>query len=313
LNFMGKDRELILVYSSMDSVRDMRDINVMVTPQFYTLKKEALPVKYAYQAKRVAPAIFDGLLEDSSEYEYMVFKDGDDDEWTLIAYNLNKIRSFLLSKGFVIDTISKLFFAQQVVDMFDRPVAIGDSEALVSLEGSVVVVPSVALSEDEKPSKIFDDSFTPKRGVGIKNASANSIISTKQSIIFSVIFIAFAIMFFVEGARYGSSSQAELKIAELYEAYPSLESSYTRDSIIKKYKSIDKIERRKRDIIKKISIMIFDGVSLASLNINLNGFKANIICKDAKVSKRVKALSLKEGFKTIQIANSNDMLIEGSL
>lgn len=312
MNFLGKDRELILVYNSMDRV-DMSDsVSIMLTPQFYTLKKEILPVKYEYQAKKIAPAIFDGLLSYGKSYEYLVYKEKDEAEWTLIAYDIDMISSFLLSKGFVLEKISKIFFAQQVVSMLDNPLYIGESEALVSLEGSVVVVPSLVLSEDEKQYLKFDNSFTPNRGVGIKSAS-NSLITTKQSIILSSIFVAFAIMLFVEGLEYSNTNQAKAKMQELFAEYPSLESSYTRDSIIKKYKKLDKSERNKRDIVKKISTMIFNGVSLGSLDIDDKGFKVRLVCKDAKVAKNIVELSSKEGFKTLNIAGSNDVLVEGSL
>ena len=66
---MGSNKELLLVHASMEHVSLTHSVNVMLTPQFYTLKKEALPVKYLYQAKRIAPSLFDGLLEEGRSYE----------------------------------------------------------------------------------------------------------------------------------------------------------------------------------------------------------------------------------------------------
>jgi hypothetical protein len=59
---MGNNKDLLLVHSAMERVTLVESVNVMLTPQFYTLKKEALPVKYAYQAKKIAPSLFEGLL-----------------------------------------------------------------------------------------------------------------------------------------------------------------------------------------------------------------------------------------------------------
>ncbi|MFK5975628.1 MAG: hypothetical protein QM493_03875 [Sulfurovum sp.] len=313
MSFLAKDRDLVLVYSSMDRVSDMDSINVMLTPQFYTLKKALLPVKYAYQAKKIASSIFDGLLENDKSYDYIVFREEDEEEWTLIAYDLDSIGEFLLSKGFVLESISKLFFVQQMVEKFNSPLSLGESEALVLLEGSVVVVPSEALGEDEKPSKVFDNSFTPNSGGVSPRSESNSIITTKQSLILSVIFISFAIIFIIEGIRSNSSSQSNAKMQELFEEYPSLKSSYTRDSIIKKYKKIDIVERKKRDIVKSISAMIFDGVSLGSLDINEKNFKVRLVCKDKRVRKKIKELSSKEGFTTLDISGNNDILVEGKI
>ena len=56
---MGNSKTLILAHSAMDEVTLSYDVNVMLTPQFYTLKKEPLPVQYAYQAKPAGVAIND--------------------------------------------------------------------------------------------------------------------------------------------------------------------------------------------------------------------------------------------------------------
>ncbi|MDQ7086270.1 MAG: hypothetical protein Q9M36_15810 [Sulfurovum sp.] len=56
MNFMGNTKELLLIHQEMRSIRVLpsKGVNIMLTPQFYTLIREDLPVKYAYQAKRIA-------------------------------------------------------------------------------------------------------------------------------------------------------------------------------------------------------------------------------------------------------------------
>ena len=96
MNFMGNNKELLLVHTSMKQVTLSHAVNIMLTPQFYTLKKEALPVRYTYQAKRIAPSLFDGLLEEGKHYEYMVWREGE--EWIFLAYDLEMIAAFLETK-----------------------------------------------------------------------------------------------------------------------------------------------------------------------------------------------------------------------
>jgi len=311
LNFWENNKDLLLAYPSMKQVTLSNTVNVMLPPQFYTLKKEALPIQYAYQAKRIASSIFDGLLEEGNEYEYMVWKE--DDEWVFLAYDIKMITAFLESKGFALENISKLFFAQQSVDLFDKPLLLGEDEALASLDHTVVVVPRGGLAQDEGPSLVFNNSFTPKKGVMLQSAYG-SVLSMKQASILAAIFTLFALMFFVEGWRYSNNSKAGgSQLEELIEAYPSLQSKYTRDSIVAKYKTIDTVERKKRDIIKILSGMIFKGVTLTSLEIDEKMFKAQFSCKDAQVAKRVKALAAKNKLNTSAIAGSNDLKIEGAL
>ncbi len=100
---------------------------------------------------------------------------------------------------------------------------------------------------------------------------------------------------------------------ELLEAYPSLQSKYTRESIVNKYKTIDQVERKKRELVKAVSSMIFKGVTLDSLQIDAKILKAQFTCKDAAVSKRVKALAKKNQLKILPVSGSNSVIIEGAL
>lgn len=308
---MGNNKELILVHTSMKPVTLSHAVNVMLTPQFYTLKKEVLPLNYAYQAKRIAPSLFEGLVEEGREYEYMVWKE--EEAWVFLAYDLEMITAFLERKGFALENVSKIFFTQQAVDLFDKPLLLGENEALVSLDDMIVLVPRGALGEDEGHSLVFDNSFTPKKGVMLHDAYG-SVLSLKQASTLAAIFTLFAIMFFVEGSRYSDNAQAgEAQMQELLEAYPSLQSKYTRDSIVTKYKTIDTAERKKRETIKMVSEMIFKGVTLTLLELDEKSFSVQFSCKDAQVANRVKALAKKNNLNTSAIAGSNDLKIEGTL
>jgi len=308
---MGNNKELILVHSAMKHVTLSDEVNVMLTPQFYTLKKEALPVTYAYQAKKIAASLFDGLLEDGRKYDYMVWKE--EEEWVFLAYDLEMITAFLERKGFTLGHVSKLFFVQQSVGLLDKPLAVGENSALVSLDHTAVIVPRIALGEDEGALSRFDNSFTPKRGVVLPGVHG-SLFDVKQTAVLATVFGLFALMFFVEGWRYGNSTQAdEAQIQELLEAHPSLNSKYTRDNIISKYKTLDARERKKRGIIKTLSGMIFKGVTLTSFDMDEKMFKVAFSCQNTQVAKRLKALAKKNKLNVSAIAGSNDVKIEGAL
>ena len=180
-------------------------VNLMLSPQFYILKKVTLPVKYAFQAKKVATSMFDGLLDSSAQYEYLVYKE--DDIWVFIAYDLEEISQFLLTKGFKPEQIGKIFFAQEALSSFVAPVFIGKKDALVSIDDSITLIPQIALSHSSD-TLAFDDSFTPKGGISL-HSSFNSFISRKQAIVLAVLFTLFALSFFAEGWRYGKQYQRD--------------------------------------------------------------------------------------------------------
>jgi len=309
---MENTKELMLIHSQMKHISSVpsEGINIMLTPQFYTIKREPLPVKYAYQAKRIAPSLFDGLLEDVENNKYFVFKE--ENTWLFIAYDTEKIKTFLQRKGIEIAQVSKIFFVEQVADRFTAPMLLGEQDALVNINDTMTIVPQIALNPDEKPIQI-NANFTPKKGVAFEGRG-KSMVSTNEAYTLAAIFVLFAIIYFVEGSRYGGENEAQtLEMQTLLENHTSLQSSYARKSISNKYKKIDNKERKKRDVIKALSHMIFKGSTLTSLFVDDKKFQAQFACKDASISKKLKELAKKEKFNTTKIANSNDVKIEGTL
>jgi hypothetical protein len=158
-----------------------------------------------------------------------------------------------------------------------------------------------------------NNSFTPKKGVVLEGA-IGSLLSRQQSISLAAVFLLFSVMFMVEGWRYGGDSEAqEAELQELLEAYPSLESSYTRDSILSKYRDIDSLERKKRDTIKILSHMIFKGSTLTSLTLDDKKFQAQFACENESLIKKLKELAQKKKFNTSKISNNKALQIEGTL
>jgi len=310
LSFLGNSKALVLAYSGMKKQSLSDSVNIMLSPRFYTLKKEALPLKYLYQAKKIAPSLFDGLVEDPQKYDYFVYREAD--EWVFIAYDMEAINDFLVSKGIQPEQVAKIFFAQQASASFTVPVLLGEKEALVSLDNTVVSIPQAVLQKDSKVLS-FDDSFTPKTGVTPQGVHA-SVLSRKQTIGLTIFFTLFALMFFVEGWRYSHNSQAaQEEMQTLLEENPSLQSQYTRESIAAKYRTIDKSERRKRDVVKTLAGMIFKGVKVSTFQMNEKMFKIDFICSDAKVAQRLVQLAKKSEFSSGKIISGNVVHIEEKL
>ncbi len=285
-------------------------VDIMLTPQLYTVKKENLPLKYAFQVKKIVASMFNGLLDSSKNYEYMVYREGE--KWVCIAYSPREIEDFLFSKNIKHEYINKIFFAEQSQKFFTAPVLLGMKDALISIDNSVVVIPQIALPQNSEILK-FDKYFIPKRGISVQGNS-HSVISKKQSIIFSGLFIVFAISFIYEGWYLGDSSQGIYKeMQKLKDEYPALKSDYTRKSIVQKYRTIDKIERGKREIIKTLAGLIFKGVEIETFKMNEKRFTVRFQCSSVKVAKRLRDLSKKVGFDSVKILTGNIVNIEENL
>jgi len=307
---MGSNKRLLLIHKEMASLSLNQLINVMLTPQFYTMKKEALPIKYHYQAKRIAPSLFDGLLESEKQYAFFVFKE--EENWVFIAYNPEEIRTFLESKGLSLEYVSEVFFAQQAKEAFIDPFILSEKEVLLTIDDIVTVIPRAVLSQ-EYSSVHFDEQFTPKSGVSL-SSSRYTLLNQKEALILSTIFTLFAGAFFLEGWKAQQSVKIEQqKIATLFEAYPSLQSKMQRESIGLKYQTIDTKERHKRDTIKTLASFLFKGVTLTSYEMKKTHFKAVFTCENQKIRDKLYAFAKKSHFKVTEGKGTHVVVIEGRL
>ena len=310
MNFWENSKPLLLVYRQMEKQTLDSTVNIMLPPQFYTLKKETLPIKYHFQVKKIAPSLFEGLIEEKEKYEYFVYREGE--AWIFIAYNPEEIHTFLESKGIKAEQIGKLFFAQQAGEKFSSPVLLGEKNALISIDDAVVMIPRSALNPESK-TVTLDETFTPKQGITLQH-SFNSFITAKQALGLSILLVIFALTFFVEGWRYGHASQSmEAEITALLEEHPSLQSQYKRRSIAEKYRAIDSLERKKRDTIKTLSSMLFKGVKVDHFSMDDKGFAIRFKCSDAKVAKHLREYAKKEGFTAIKTLTGDIVSIEETL
>jgi len=306
---MRSSRKLILVHRNMEQVTLDTSVDIMITPQFYTMKKEALPVKYAYRARKVAPSLFEGLLEGHSRYDYFVFWQGE--KWVFIAYNTEEIMAFLEEKGIAPEKVSKLFFAQQALEHFTTPLSLGEKEVLAVFDDTVVVVPRLAVAKQEYAT--FNEQFRPNKGIQLERGSA-LLLSKKQAVVLAVAFSLFGVVWIAEGWRYKKSNiELQAEQNELYKTYPALQSAYSRKSIAKKYHNIDRLERRKREIIEKISGLIFKGVTLTDFELDPKGFKVVFVTRDKRVAKRLDDLLKSAGFSKSSRFSNNEIVVKGKL
>ena len=309
---MENDKEVLLVHQAMEAVNLTDSTNIVLSPQFYTYKEEEIPVQYAYQAKRIAPSLFDGLLDDDKTYEYITWKK--EDRWCFVAYDMDEIVAFLASRNIATDVIFKIFFMQQLETCLQAPVCLGSKECLVSIEGRIVVVPNMVLSEDEVPTETLSETCLPKHGGLTVKREGGLFFSARQLHLMSGVLIVFALLLIIEGMRYTKADKsADEDLSALLEEHTSLSSSYVRESELEKYTAIDTKERVKRNVIKSVSGMIFKGVTFESMEMNEKKFSILFGCSNVKVCAKVIEIAKKEQFNTSKPKGSSQVKVEGSL
>ncbi len=312
MNFLGSNKPLLLIHEGMQLVDSSEVFDIMLSPQFYTLKREELPVRYHFQAKKLASSILENLLPEGGHYEYYVFKEEEDGLWAFIAYDPEEISSFLQSRGISIEQVSKLYFAQQVSEKFSTPVLLDANTALSNVQDSATVIPEILLPK-ETQYQDFDETFKPKAGASF-GVGMHSVIGQKEAWTIGAIFLIFALMFAIEGARYSRAiGTMQEKVTLLLQDYPALQSQYARENIAKKYQKIDREERHKREVLRDLSRLVLPGMEVESLLMGRKSFSATLKCPDEKTMVRVQSLAKEKQYKASRIGSENLIKIEGSL
>jgi hypothetical protein len=278
-------------------------IDIVVTPQFYLLKKEALPIKHLYQARRIAPSIFDGESGIDESTRYFVFRCKD--VWCFIAYRPEEISEFITSKGILPERVGKLYFAEQFADVLHKPLQLNESHALISVDDTVTVIPLFLLHEEVDGNVVLQP--PTEGGVTLETIRPEN---RRSLMLIAGIFIIFAMIWSAEGYRYAmTKKEAFKKLRVLQGKYPELQAGYTRRSLLKKYRAVDEEERTKRNVIQILSQLAFQGVDIERVEIGPKGYEALFVVKNRSAEQKLRTLA-KQHDMTVKTENGH-MSVEG--
>ena len=301
------DRELIPLFDGMKQIDlYIKEYDIFLTPKYYVVKREKLPIKFTFQAKKLAPSILDDLIESDKRVEYVVYKDGE--EWVFIAYEPELIISDIEKAKLDINGIRSIYFAEQLRDRLEKAICLGDDLALSVIDGYVTQIPKALISK-QGCNRVNNKSLKANKAYA-SLSSANSSLSNKQTYILAGAISLIAILTFAEGMRYKSAVSAEqVKVENAADGDSILMSEITRSNILNKYKKIDIRERNIRNTIKKVASLLDRFTELESFKSNEKGYsavlKSNNIADMGNVMKKAKREGLK--FKK----RSNKLIIEG--
>lgn len=271
---------------------DIKEYDIFLTPKFYVVRREKLPIKFTFQAKKIAPSILDELIEDDEDIKYVVYKDAN--EWVFIAYSLNSIYEHAIKIGLDPDSAHFIYFAEQIRDKLEQPICIGDDLALAVIEDYVTLIPK-SFTGSMGCKKADSDILRATKSYA--SALKSSSLSPIQSYIIAGALTTIAILILVDGIRYSKATDREAnKIVDAADGDPILMSKISRDNILNKYKKIDKVERDKRETLKKIGSLLNRAVELISFKSDEKGFNATLKSLNPTAMRVLKRKVVKKGF-----------------
>jgi len=313
LSLINSNGKLIFLHKGIDKLPKASKYDFVLSPQFYISKREQIPVKYKFQAKKLAPSILDDLLPSDREYEFIVNKD--EDSWLFIAYSPSEIEEFLKKCcNISANKINNIYFADQLKNILKKaPLGIDENSALTLLEGKATIVPRDMIS-DNKFAK-FSSKLRPKNSYKFKTSKSLSLGGgklDKSSIILASLIALLGVAFLVEGYIYkGAIKDEETKIGSIFEDYPQLQSKLTRDSIKAKYSRIEHRERRIRDLLNIYSQLTSKKSILDKLEISGDKLIAQFNVSPNELHK-IEKIAKDNNLKFSRV-NSSLVRVEGSI
>jgi hypothetical protein len=291
---------LILLYRDIPSLPDASRYDIMLSPQFYVSKREELPVKYSFQAKKLAPSILDDLTGRGT-FTYETFKDGNG--WIFVAYDSLKLAEFLERRGGSIDQVRRIYFAEQARGGFASPVELNDREALALVNNTVTVVPKQLMGETSHFST-FSADLRPRKHFDLKRTH-NSLLDTRLTVVLASLLALLGLVYFAEGYRCQNAlNAAENQMETLLEANPSLRGAYARESIHKKFMAIDTLQRKIRNRIKDISHLTDKKTRIDTLSVDTKGYRMSLsVPPKPKTVASLKALAADKGLEHLKIGS----------
>ena len=247
-------------YSDRFEIED--EVNVILSPSLYWVKKLTLPVKSIRDVKPLLSSLFEDSIPDGN-YSYSVYKSGA--EFYIFAYEDKVILDTLQDKGISAKQVQKVYFAQSEFDGIDGAMKINEKQSIYVKDGVVVLVPCCWI--EEKSELDLQNIKLSKRGIRLKQFG--HIVDEKSiySIIFVLLFFIFIMVVEYAITLKNISSVDDLR-AEVFVKNDLKPTMMQNQSMLKTYKSLHEKETKLRTYISyilNINLKETQNLSLLSL------------------------------------------------
>ncbi len=169
--------------------------NIVLSPVFYWVKRESLPVSSESKASKLALSCFGSQVPDG-EYKYFAIKDNDD--FILFAYDSQKILDTLKNSNLDLSLVSKIYLAQN--EFTNDIITIDDDKCLYNRDDIYVVLPKSLLKADVEIESLEFSLNNIKKSKHNLNISLNDGMLDSKYI--NILVISISIIAFSLATRY---------------------------------------------------------------------------------------------------------------
>lgn len=261
-------------------------VDIILSPEFYWVRIFDIPVKSLTQARHVLPTLFEDILENTDDLSYQVLK-LEDNKYLCFAYINKKIYEAIKNSGINLSLVNSIYFAQNECKDFPQ-FTVEDKSFLYTDDNILVKVPNAIISEKVNLNDYIEKINLSSNKVEIK--LYNNILTPKQIYtILAICFVLSIINFYKIFDYKNEISNIDEKIVKIKNNSNFPSSTLQADSIIEKYKTVAKLEIKKREALE----YVLQNNSFKLKNVELNRESLTLNYENADKKKLEEYLSKK--------------------
>jgi len=239
------------------------NVNIILSPSLYWVKKVSLPVKSIRDAKPLLASIFEDILP-SGIYNYDLYKS--DDDFFVFAYENKKILELLDAKGLKSSQINHIYFAQSELSNLKGAMKINKTQSIYVKDEIVVLLPCCWIKESGKIN--LNTLQLSKHHINIQQYT--HLIDEKS--LYKIVGLSafFTLLVFVQYILILQNiNQFNIKTDNIFSSYSLKPTKMQNLFLLKEYEKIDKKQIALRRYIANIlTLNLTDGTKLTMLNSN---------------------------------------------
>ncbi len=282
-NIFKKKCDIALITTNYSNTIRKSDALVL-SPEFYWVKKVRLNVRFAFEVKKMAESIFADSLPDGS-YSYIVLKSAPK-EFIVIAYDLDYIIKKLKNLGIDISKVKKIYTIQSEIKESKFYIESDKESGLAIVDKIVTPVPLRYLDASVAKKVTIKEFLSNKlsKNYIYPSKKGTEIFEKKDMIRFSLLPIFVLLFLSVNFFTYKKEIKYLEKLKESYiKTYTLPSTTFEIKSMLEEAEKLDKKQRSIREVFEYLQdFKLYKNENFYQMLYDKNRVKITIKLKDKK-------------------------------
>lgn len=270
----------------------LEKVNIILSPSLYWVKKLSLPVKYARDAKKLLPSIFEDTLPEGN-YSYSVYKK--DDKFFAFAYDDKVIIDMLKEKGVAVANVASVYFAQSELFVIEGALKVNEMQTICVKDEIVILLPRSWVEESGELD--LDGLNLSKHSITL--AQFGHIVDRSSLYTMGAVLIALIVLVSTELFITSAKVNGLINLKEKLFTKSKLQATmFQNEAALKKYEKIDQKQAGLRAYVAMVlSLKLKPSESLVKMGLKNKLFSADFNALSEETISSITKKLKRSGFK----------------